>query len=125
MIAGRYDISIQQGSDWEIALVWKDDAGNPVNVTGWKARMQVRTDLFATRTQMQVTNPSLGGTFGEIRLSATATQTAAILVDRQKLTWVNGKPAQLMVYDIELFTDDGRVQRILQGVVNVYPEVTR
>ena len=42
MPAGKYDITAEQGSTFGLNLNYKDDDDNPISLTGYNARMQVR-----------------------------------------------------------------------------------
>jgi len=85
----------------------------PVDLTGAKARMQVRhqvggavlLELTTEDGGLEITSP------GTLVRTLSAAQTAA-------LTWTDG------VYDLEVEYADGTVQRYLQGVVTVSREVT-
>ncbi|WP_312299214.1 hypothetical protein [Stutzerimonas nitrititolerans] len=85
----------------------------PVDLTGAKARMQIRPqiggpvllELTTENGGLEITAP---GTLGR---TLSAEQTAA-------LTWTEG------VYDLEVEYADGTVQRYLQGAVTVSREVT-
>ena len=129
MQAGVYDIHIDQGANWSLSLTWKDDAGTPINLTGYTARMQIRKSYDSTATKLSLTSPSggivLGGSAGTVVLTATKTQTAGIALDYLSLFWNDDKQAQRMVYDIEVETSGGTATRLLQGAAFVYPEVTR
>lgn len=116
MPASSYDVYIEQGATFNLALVWRDNANALVNLTGYTARMQVRkriTDAVPL-LDLNTTNGkiTLGGTAGTIAITANAAQTAA-LTDKQG------------VYDLELVAADGTVVRLLQGDVTISPEVTR
>jgi hypothetical protein len=115
MPASTYNLSIEQGATFRLALVWKDSEGDPVDLTGYTARMQIRPAVASTEVLLSLTSGSgitLGGATGAVNVLATAAQTAAI--DSKK-----------GVYDLELQSADGTVTRLLQGVVIVSPEVTR
>lgn len=122
MRSGRYNINIEQGTDWELRFTRKDGEGEPINLTGYTVCMQVRTELGAKTAVLEICDQALTGT--EVLLEFTAEQTAAIKTDPKKLIWVDGKQAQPMVYDIELVQPDGKTLRVLQGTANIYPGVT-
>ena len=42
MAAAKYSFVIEQGATLEFQLDWTDDGGNPIDLTGMHARMQVR-----------------------------------------------------------------------------------
>lgn len=50
MAASKYDFSIEQGSSFKLGLVYKDDSGNPVDLTNWCARLVWKTNANATQT---------------------------------------------------------------------------
>lgn len=39
MKAAKYDFSIEQGSSFSLSLTYKNNEGNPVNLSGWCARL--------------------------------------------------------------------------------------
>ena len=50
MAAGKYDFAIEQGTSFRLSLVYKDAEGNPMDLTGWCARLIWRTSGSATQT---------------------------------------------------------------------------
>jgi hypothetical protein len=113
--AGVYNINVDQGADFTKVITLKDSSGNPVNLTGYSARMHVRRDVDSASTLVELTTQngriSLGGAAGTITLALTATTTAGI--------------ARSGVYDIEIVSAGGQVSRVLRGDFVVDREVTR
>lgn len=108
------NLNCYQGANFDYSLTWTLN-GTAVNLTGYSARMQVRTTYDALTSVLSLTagtGITLGGTAGSILLEADAAQTAAI-DDGQ------------YVYDLELVTAGGYVTRLLEGNFVVDPEVTR
>lgn len=116
MSAGYLDLYIEQGATYDQPFVWKDGNGNPVNITGYTARMQIRKSVSATSVIIELTTENgritLGGAAGTIDLLIDADDTAA-------LEQFAG------VYDLELESNTGFVTRLLEGQVTVSKEVTR
>ena len=50
MAASKYDFTIEQGTSFKISLIYKDSGGNPVNLTGWCARLIWKTNTGITQT---------------------------------------------------------------------------
>ena len=115
-IAGTYNINCDQGATLSRTITWTDSARNPYNVTGYTARMHVRTLANAASTLVELTTEnsriSLGGTAGTITLTIPATVTA------------NLTPG-LYVYDLELVSGSNVVSRLIEGNFKVKAEVTR
>ena len=107
---------IEQGATFDVTLACKDESGNPVDLTSYTARMQVRASKVATTVLLELSTTNgrlvLGGPAGTIQIVLSATDTAAI-------TWRRG------VYDLELVSAGGTVTRLFQGTVEIDPEVTR
>ena len=121
MAAGKLNLKIEQGATFRQPLQWS--AGTPavpVDLTGYTARMQVRSELTSPAVLLELTteNGRIGitdATAGKLELRLTATETAA-------LAFESG------VYDLELVAPDApdnTVTRLLAGSVTVLPEVTR
>jgi len=113
---GRYDMTIYQGASFDTTLTWKvGDPATPVNLTGYTARLQVRSSTDAATTALELTTANggivLGGAAGTIALAVSATATAAL------------SPGYY-VYDLEL-VNGATVTRLVEGRVTVSAEVTR
>lgn len=50
MAATKYDFNIEQGSSFRLSLVYKDADGNPIDLTGWCARLIWTTNTNVTQT---------------------------------------------------------------------------
>jgi tRNA threonylcarbamoyladenosine modification (KEOPS) complex Pcc1 subunit len=115
MAATTYDILIEQGATFSQVITYKE-SGVAVNLTGYTARMQVRSTLESATTVVELTTANgriaLGGTAGTITLTISATDTAGLTAGRG-------------VYDLELVSGSGIVTRLLQGVATISRNVTR
>ncbi len=120
MPAAKKDFYIEQGSTFEVGLIWQTPGSPPTpkNITGYMARMQVRTAIGAPGDPLLdlSTDPSKGititGAAGRIDITITAAQTDALTVKKA-------------VYDLELVSGTGKVTRLLQGGITIDPAVTR
>ena len=114
MAAGTLDFTIEQGATFNLLLTWKIN-DLPVDITNWTARLQARVDVEDTEIILSLTTGAgitLGGAAGTISLDQTAIQTTLL-------------PAGTYVYDLELISGIGTVTRLVQGELNISPEVTR
>jgi hypothetical protein len=111
------DAAIEQGATYTKQIVWKDGGGVPMDLTGYSARMQIRKTIGSTKVLVDLaTSPgsgiALGGALGTIVLTISAALTTAIT-------------EAVGVYDLELVSGGGVVTRLLEGDVEIKPEVTR
>ena len=91
------------------------DALSAVDITGYTARMQLRSlpnDPYAVLTLTETSGITIDGPTGTLAVRATAAQTAAII-------------AGPYYYDLEITSPTGVRTRIVQGELNVNAEVTR
>lgn len=115
--AGLYNIIADQGATFSRSITWKDSAKRVINITGYTARMHVRTVVESPTTILVLTTEngriSIEGTSGRITLTVSATDMSAIASDKY-------------VYDLELVAPvSGVVHRVIQGNFVVRAEVTR
>ena len=116
MAAVKYDFTIEQGATTTKPFVWKSSDGQPVDLTGYSVRMQVRRNVSSPDVLLEASTENgrfqLDAESGKFTLVLSATITSAI-------TWQTG------VYDIELTDSDSVVTRLIQGQIDVSKEVTR
>ncbi|HEY1034004.1 MAG TPA: hypothetical protein VGE09_03370 [Pseudoxanthomonas sp.] len=127
-----YAMTVQRGSTWEDEFTYTDDDGTPIDLTGYEARMQVRTlaTQYGTSTDGLMLELSTTGTdpllvwdtavTGRLRIVARPDQHAALNAG-------NARKAKY-AYAIELFKPDGTGEYVLPlvtGRVTVRGEVVR
>lgn len=115
MALSTYNISAEQGSDYSATVAYTDDAGDPVNLTGYSARMQVRKFAGSATPFLTLTNTSglaITALTGVIVVSISAAALALV-------------PAGTYTYDLEIVDGSQKVTKLLQGNFDVDAEVTR
>jgi len=123
MSAATYNLFIDQGSDFAIDLVIKEN-GSTMDLTNYSGRGQLRSAHEST---------TIAGYFKVTKTNPTG---GALKVEIPNGDWTDSEgtaqqgskdiPAGQYVYDLEIFTNaDAVVKRIMQGTATVNPEVTR
>jgi hypothetical protein len=110
-MAAVSNLGIDQGTTFSVTFTVNDDTGVARNLSAYTARSQMRRSYFTTSNTaftVSITNP----TEGEIILELSAVQTASL------------KPGRY-VYDLELVSNATTVERIVEGIVTVFPEATK
>lgn len=114
MPAATYNIICDQGATFNRVITWKNTAGSPINLTGYTAKMQVRTSPAAATAVLTLSTAAgsivLGGALGTVTLTA-----AASLMTMDGYNYV---------YDLELTSGGGEVTRLVMGNFTVRAEVT-
>lgn len=122
----RYNITMWQGSTFNLVITVQDADGNAQNLTSYSARMQIRPsyDSGAITESLTTANGEITITAanGNVALALSATRTANIYVDPLGST---KPPKTTYVYDLELIDNANTVTKLLYGDVIVLAEVTR
>lgn len=124
MAAAKKDIYIEQGSSFWTKLVFKDSLNVAIDLTGSTFSAKLRKYLSDATETLTFTCALLDQTTntGEIEVTLTAVQTAAITLKAQKTA---ERVPEQFCWDIEQTFPSGKVKRILEGVALVSPEVTK
>ena len=111
-MASVSNLTIDQGTTYSVSIAVNDDTGSARNLAGYTGRSQMRRSYYSssnTAFTVVITNPANG----EITLNFTAAQSANIKAGRY-------------VYDLELVNSNTlTVERVVEGIVTVYPEATK
>lgn len=107
-----YNITINQGENYDLTATLTNSSGTPINISGYSLRGKVRYSYGSTGILADLSPTVINSTGGVINFALTPQETAAL-------------PITVAVYDIERFVSgDSVVSRVLQGTVTITPEVT-
>ena len=110
-MASISNIFIDQGATFTTTVTVTDANGDAVNLSGYSVAAQIRkTFLSSTATSFTATISNASS--GEITISLSPTQTAALEAGR-------------FVYDVVITASGGTKTRVVEGQVTVNPSVTR
>ena len=129
MSAGRYSFTIEQGTTFQLELIYKDSNQTPINLTGYSGRMQLRPTVDSTTVYLTLssslnadgtglnfsgssgTNPPSSGSIGIYIASCTSSL----------LNFTN------TYYDLEIYSGSNcpYTVRLIEGQVQLSKEVTR
>ena len=132
MAAGNYSFTIEQGSTTDFEIVYKDSNGDPIDLTGYNARMQLKDSIGGSSTFLTLssslspdgTGLNLSGSGGLNASKPTTSGSIGIFIGYVSSSNLSFSSA---VYDLELVSGSGNaavVTRLLQGKVNLSKEVT-
>ena len=126
MIAGIYNITVEQGSTFvRLLSIEQPDIANdptgetfiPFDLSGYTARMQIRRTIESDTAMISLTTENGGidvipeTAVNEIKLLITAANTATL--------------ATSGVYDLEIIDNLGNVSKVVRGDMTLIPEVTK
>jgi hypothetical protein len=111
-MSNQYNISINQGSSFNLSLTATDSSGNALNLSGYSARGKIKYGFGDTGILADL-NPVIdtGYISGIINLNIAASITS-------------GLPITKGVYDVEAFNGDGYCFQVIAGYVDINPQVS-
>ncbi|MBF84772.1 MAG: hypothetical protein CL489_09965 [Acidobacteria bacterium] len=114
MPAGIYNFTCDQGATFERVIEITNYDDSIVDLSGKTGRMQVRKDIESASALIELTTENNRMTFdsnaGSITLLISAADTAALQFSG--------------IYDLEVVSSDGTVDRVLQGIFDLDENVT-
>jgi hypothetical protein len=115
MTATKHNIIVESGATFNLTLLWKDDQGDPIDLTGCTGRMQIRQKVDSDEYYVSLTTEDdtivLGGVDGTVSIKIPSTETEKVLTSG--------------VYDLEIVLSNNDVTRLLYGNVELRKNVTR
>jgi len=128
MAAGRYNFTIEQGATVDFEIAYTDSNQNPIDLTNYQARMQLRPTRESTTTYITLsssidadgTGLNLSGSSG---LNSPTLGTIGVFISANSSSALNFSRAY---YDLEIVTGSTYpiVTRLIEGVVNTSDNVT-
>jgi len=112
MSAAYTELFLEQGTDFYTSITLDDVNGDPYDLTGVAAKGQIKKSYYSTNETshfiITITNP----TTGIINMAVPSANTANIAAGRY-------------VYDVIIKDTANNVTRVLEGIVNVIPQVSK
>jgi len=128
MAAGKYNFTLEQGATIKFELQYKDSTGDPIDLTGYSGRMQIRPD-YADNTKTSylylsssINEDNTGLNFsGSNGITSPVSGAIGVFISAVTSSTLNFDTAY---YDIEI-ESGSVVSRLLQGTIKLSREVTR
>jgi hypothetical protein len=126
MAAGRYSFTIEQGSTLNLELQYKNSSGDPIDLTRYSGKMQIRPSVSSATVYITLssslkadgTGLNFSGSNGTTPPTSGSIAISISAISSSLLTFDTG------VYDLEI-TSGSIVTRILEGQVKLSKEVTQ
>ena len=126
MAAGRYSFTLEEGATLNLQINWSDGDGNPVDLTDYHSRMQIRPSVESSTVLLSLssslsedgTGINLSGSNGTTPLSSGSIAIQISAAASEGLDFTDA------YYDLEMVKNDF-VVRLLEGRVKLSKNVTR
>ena len=122
MAAGRYSFVIEQGSTLNFSIVYNDSNGQPVDLSQYSAKMQIRQTYSSP--PLLTLSSSLNADGTGLNMSSAVSGTIGIYIASCTSSLLTFNEA---LYDLDIISGSGDcpvVNRILEGKVKLSKEVT-
>jgi len=112
MAAGYTELFLEQGSTFNTIITLDGNDGESFNLIGYTATSQMRKSFYSSNAAATFNVSTGDGVTGSIVMSLESANTANIAAGRY-------------VYDVYVTSAAGYRSRVLEGIVNVSPQVTK
>ena len=110
-MAAFTELTIEKGATFSTTITVEDTNGDAINLTGYTANSQIRKSYYSSSANTLTATITCTSN-GEITLSMTSTNTANLTPGRY-------------LYDLVITAPDTTRTRVVEGIVNVLPGITR
>ena len=128
MAAGNYSFIIEQGTTVNFEIQYTDSNSNPINLTGYSGKMQIKSNFaddnpttYATLSSSLAPDGTGLNFSGSIGTKPPTSGSIGIFISAASSSAFNFTKAK---YDLEI-TSGSTVTRLLQGTITLSKEVTR
>ena len=127
MSAGLYNFTLEQGTTVDFKIQYKDVSGSAINLTGYGAAMQIRSNYADNNPTTYITlSSSLASDGTGLNMVSASTGYIGIFISACSSSILNFNTAR---YDLEIYSGSiggcPITTRILEGQVNLSKETTR
>jgi len=114
-MAGQKNFEVDQNTTFTFIIEYKDANGNPINLTGASAKLQVRDTKGGSKLAFTLTSPSSGITIdpalGKLTIRMTPTQTNKLFYPKSS-------------YDLMLTDSNAVKTKLIEGFITLSRSVT-
>jgi len=111
MAAGYQELFIEQGADYSTSITLDDADNEPFDLTGYQAKSQIKKSYYSSNAAAVFTITIPTPVNGTLNMSLTSANTSNIAAGRY-------------VYDVIIKNSSNNITRVLEGIVNIVPQVT-
>lgn len=122
MSIARTNFDIDQGSDFVLNMALLDADDQPINLIGAQIIGQIRKTASSEKIEVEFDFIPVNLALGEFIISLPAAKSSMLKV---LPSFAAERTITQYAYDIKVVYSDGSINRILTGIVNISPEVTK
>ena len=108
MAAGIYNLSIEQGSSWELRMAIDSSEGVELNIAGYTFDAKIARSYY-DEAPITINTLIINAATGTIKLSLTPSQTTTL------------DSAIEYIYDVDMESPSGTITRLMEGRASISP----
>ena len=112
MAAGYQELFVEQGAYYSTSITLDESNGDAFDLTGYDVKSQMRKSYYSSNATAEFSATISNPVDGIITLTMGSDVTANV-------------PAGRYVYDVIIKSPSNAVTRVLEGIVNIIPQVTK
>lgn len=111
-MANQVELYCDQGTDFSYQLDLSNDDGTALNVANYVFSSSIRKSYYSQSVAANLTVTILSAANGNVRLSMNASTTSKIKAGRY-------------LYDVKMKDASNTTFRVIEGIITVYPQITK
>ena len=111
-MASFVELSLDQGTDFSVNIDLTNDDGSVINVTNYTFSSSIRKSYYSANTTANLTVTIASAANGNVALTMNAATTSNIKAGRY-------------MYDVKMTNANNSTSRVIEGIITVYPQITK
>lgn len=111
-MANQVELFCDQGTDFSYALDLSNDDGTGLNVASYTFTSSIRKSYYSSSVTANLTVTVIDSANGNVQISMNSATTSNIKAGRY-------------LYDVKMIDDANVTSRIIEGIITVYPQITK
>jgi hypothetical protein len=111
-MANQVELFCDQGTDFSYTIDLSNDDGTALNVANYTFSSSIRKSYYSSGVTANLTVSITDAANGNVRLSMNSATTANIKAGRY-------------LYDVKMQDATNTISRVIEGIITVYPQITK
>lgn len=111
-MANQVELFCDQGTSFSYALDLSNDDGTALNVAGYTFTSSIRKSYYSSGVTANLTVSIINEANGNVQLSMNSATTSNI------------RPGRYL-YDVKMIDNTNTTFRVIEGIISIYPQVTK
>lgn len=111
-MANQVELFCDQGTDFSYQLDLSNDDGTALNVANYTFTSSIRKSYYSSSVTANMTVAIVSAANGNVLISMNSATTSNIVAGRY-------------LYDVKMKDNTNNVFRVIEGIITVYPQITK